>query len=859
MFAKYRLLFIPLLCLGLLGALVLAKQGATTANAAEPTQILLVSSYDSDQVLIYDAATGAWAGELFTPPGVTLDGPTGLAVGPDGNYYVASAKTNAILRYESSSWNYKDTFVAAGSGGLLDPQGIAFGPDGNLYVSSGTNQILHYDNTGAFKGVFAADGGLNTPQGLTFGPDKHLYVVDLINSSVLQFDGSSGAYIGPFTSGEILNIPTGLIFGPDGDLYVTSTGNNAIFAFAGDTGRFRQGWGGSDLDAPAGLAFGPDQILYVANKGTYLNNVGRYDVVTMQFQPFIATGVGGLNAPRYLLFTEKVLPSTATPTPTATPTSTPTATVTATPVPGTACASVQISDIPTVWTVNTTVDNDFTALTLRCALLHANRRDTIRFDPAVFPPAAPATIRLITALPALDQGELTIDGAGAGVIVDGSNLPAGTSGLVIRSDGNRVAHLQIVNMPLYGIVLAGNDNVIGATLPLVSAVIPDISGPPAAPVNLISGNGSAGIRIDGHRNHVLGNYIGTTASGLAAQPNGVGVLLVGGTANRIGAGADHYGNLISGNRTNGIELEGDLTHHNRIEGNYVGANGAGTAALANQEGGILLHSGAHSNLIGSDRSGSGNLISGNGFSGIRAEGVLSLTVQANYIGTDLQGAVALPNAQHGILLRDSSYATIGGPRTETGNHCDGGCNLIAGNSQIGLVITGRQSRENLVQANFIGTDVSGSKAVANGGSGVWLAEGAGHNTLTGNVISGNQGSGVLITGEATAQNKVFGNSIGMDLALLQALGNEVGIRIEQNAHHNVVGGIAPGEANTIAGNRSHGVYLRGSETAFNQIARNFIGLTEAGLEYTGGNGGNGVFLEAGAHVTTWSAMIAAAT
>lgn len=130
----------------------------------------------------------------------------------------------------SSSWSYKDTFVAAGSGGLFDPQGIAFDPDGNLYVSSGANQILHYDNIGAFKGVFAAGGGLNTPQGLTFGPDKHLYVVDLINSSVLQFDGSSGDYLGPFTSGEILNIPTGLIFGPDGDLYVTSTGNNAVLS-----------------------------------------------------------------------------------------------------------------------------------------------------------------------------------------------------------------------------------------------------------------------------------------------------------------------------------------------------------------------------------------------------------------------------------------------------------------------------------------------------------------------------------------------------------------------------------------------------------------------------------------------------
>jgi hypothetical protein len=84
---------------------------------------------------------------------------------------------------------------------------------------------------------------------------------------------------------------------------------------------------------------------------------------------------------------------------------------------------------------------------LRQALQDAQPYDKITFDPTVFPPDAPVTIRLVNTLPGLNRGNLTIDASNAGVILDGSAITDGENGLTISSDGNTVRGLQIVNFP----------------------------------------------------------------------------------------------------------------------------------------------------------------------------------------------------------------------------------------------------------------------------------------------------------------------------------------------------------------------------------------------------------------------------
>jgi titin len=106
------------------------------------------------------------------------------------------------------------------------------------------------------------------------------------------------------------------------------------------------------------------------------------------------------------------------------------------------------------------------------------------------------------------------------------------------------------------------------------------------------------------------------------------------------------------------------------------------------------------------------------------------------------------------------------------NNVLGAGNLIASNSGNGVLIEaqtpGSAVTGNVVEGNFIGTDAAGDKGIGNGAGGVVLTKAASNNTIgglaagAGNVISGNKGDGVQISGNGTSGNLIQGNLIGTD-------------------------------------------------------------------------------------------------
>ena len=64
-----------------------------------------------------------------------LNLPHGLTYGSDGNLCVASAGSNAVLRYNGTNGAFIDTFITNGSGGLHYSVWVEFRGD-SLYVSS---------------------------------------------------------------------------------------------------------------------------------------------------------------------------------------------------------------------------------------------------------------------------------------------------------------------------------------------------------------------------------------------------------------------------------------------------------------------------------------------------------------------------------------------------------------------------------------------------------------------------------------------------------------------------------------------------------------------------------------------------
>ena len=172
------------------------------------------------------------------------------------------------------------------------------------------------------------------------------------------------------------------------------------------------------------------------------------------------------------------------------------------------------------------------------------------------------------------------------------------------------------------------------------------------------------------------------------------------------------------------------------------------------------------------------------------------------------------------------------------NHFNGDGILIMGSGAIG----------DLVAGNYIGTDVTGLKAVANAGQGVDITEGASDNLVGGsmpsarNIISGNAVRGVYLTGAGTTGNRVQGNYIGTDKTGSAALGNGLdGVSIDGGAAQNWIGTDGDGstdssEGNVISANQNNGTGILAANS--NVIAGNLIGTDVTGTRplsnrYTG--------------------------
>lgn len=308
--------------------------------------------------------------------------------------------------------------------------------------------------------------------------------------------------------------------------------------------------------------------------------------------------------------------------------------------------------------------------TLRAAITESNANvgvDTIAFNMLVpgistFSPATP--------LPAISDS-VTIDGttqppgpAQCGVLVrpciliNGANAGA-SSGLVVLAGNTTVRGLAIYGFNGHGIELvdgpnntiAGNfigtsdgvtDNGNTGTGVYVSSSDNTIGGTTPADRNIISGN-QYGVYVTGASsdNQVQGNYIGTTANGLGGLGNRYGIVFGPSTNTTIGgmAGTTPGGactgacNVISGSEQAGILLGSSGTGV-VIQGNYIGTNATGTAAIPNLFYGITMVN-SQAVQIGGTTAAARNVISGNDPSGINLQFASPDTaVHGNYIGTN---------------------------------------------------------------------------------------------------------------------------------------------------------------------------------------------------------------------------------
>jgi hypothetical protein len=436
----------------------------------------------------------------------------------------------------------------------------------------------------------------------------------------------------------------------------------------------------------------------------------------------------------------------------------------------------------------------------------------------------------------------TLGNGGAGVLLNGGarntigltvslflgNVIGGNAGpgIDISGDGadNNLIYGNRIGADLIGVLAIPNGMGIkvagGPDNNQIGGGIPNLA-------NLISGNTSHGVGIYNTGttgNRIWGNQIGTQSTGSAALGNGgEGVVIQeGATFNVVD------GNLISSNGGNGVWLSDAGTNNNEVVRNTIGLDTAGISRLGNALNAVIVRNGAQNNWIG--RQGQGNTLSGNGQDGARIDGAGTQGnyVLSNTIGTNIIGAAAISNAGNGVRISNGASSNYVG--WDIVNPVG---NLISGNANDGVNISGASTTGNAVYANVIGLNRSQTGKVGNGASGVALLAGARNNIIGfplgagsgGNIIAGNGGAGVFISDAGTSGNLVYANVIGTNRSGAFALGNGgAGLTLYASAVTNTIGGNRlSGLGNIIAGNSGPGIDVNGSGTRNNAILGNIIG------------------------------------
>jgi len=197
----------------------------------------------------------------------------------------------------------------------------------------------------------------------------------------------------------------------------------------------------------------------------------------------------------------------------------------------------------------------------------------------------------------------------------------------------------------------------------------------------------------------------------------------------------------------------------------------------------------------------------------------------NEIGLWTNGITRYNNYGDGIRLIDSISTLVGGTFK----------NFIAGNGGIPIFLSG--GKDNTLQNNQIGIAADNVTVVTNGGTGLFV-ENSSNNFIYQNIISGNGGDGICITGSSSVANYAAANTIGLApdrITIVPNLGN--GIKLF-DAPENTIGEFK--YSNTIGGNKKHGILIKGAQAENLIVTYNKIGIGNS--QKNVGNVSNGIFI-----------------
>lgn len=318
---------------------------ALSALLSFPVDIAMapITLAQTGEVYIVDAGNHAvrkitHAGDIFpfigndANPSVSLNKPSEITVGPDGQFYVSDRENSSIKVLDGITMNLNASYGGAegfdGDGGpassavMAFPTSITFDPDGNLYVADQRNQRIRQIDLNGIISTYAGtdtgyadgerieaafnltDGTIEIPGGkISINThDWALYIADTENHRIRRlnfFTDQVTTVIGtgePGYSGDggsarnaQLNRPTDVIFREDHHIYIADSGNHVIrkvdpfgtittIAGTGEPGFSPDGTPGplAQLNTPRGIYYDEiNHILYIAD--TFNHQIKRIE------------------------------------------------------------------------------------------------------------------------------------------------------------------------------------------------------------------------------------------------------------------------------------------------------------------------------------------------------------------------------------------------------------------------------------------------------------------------------------------------------------------------------------------------------------------------------------------------------
>jgi hypothetical protein len=212
----------------------------------------VVVSNGDDKLLVFDAKSGGYFGELPSVPGLN---PGGSKFGKDGRFYVGSRSQRRVIAIDVLKHTPPETFILGTY--VTFPRGLAVAPTGELYLASGTdpvtgegqNTILRFTEDGKFDGTFKVEDPRLSPTDTEVAPSGNLLSAsefpfkspDAV-TTVREYDKATGKLVRVFDAGfdvngnRVTHNPRGITIGPDGALY--SAGRDNVVRYDMATGKF---------------------------------------------------------------------------------------------------------------------------------------------------------------------------------------------------------------------------------------------------------------------------------------------------------------------------------------------------------------------------------------------------------------------------------------------------------------------------------------------------------------------------------------------------------------------------------------------------------------------------------------------